>query len=642
MATYVADLEGDGFLEVATKVHCGVFINVSTKKVHKFRPDEIKQMLEFMDSADTLVFHNGYGYDYPLLKKLYNYEYKGNKVDTLVLSRLLFPDRMPPKGVRAGPHSVESWGVTFGRHKPENEDWSVFTEHMLHRCTEDCFIQLDLYNLCSKRAKSEQWPKSTFKLTNQLFNILALQEQVGWPVDTKRLQRNIDLLQKWIDNIDRVLEPKLPLVLEKPYGESYVKKPFKQDRTLAKITLNWFDDSWSKYVSGPFSRVQFRRVNLASPQELKDFLISEGWVPKEWNYKKDPVTKRPIKDENNNLIRSSPKLNGDDPFDGIVGGIGRLAAKRVQCSSRRAILEGWQRNIRTGSVLSPTNSPTISQRITGIANTGRLTHSGIVNVPGTGAFFGKQMRSVFVAPRGYAIVGTDSAGCQNRMLAGRVGDPKFTDILINGDKTKGTSIHQVNQKAIKDIAGIEVSYGISKNLNYAFMFGAMDKKLGSLVHKGTEAGAKIRQALLSISPGFEKLVQRLAEEWRKTAVPYINDWGRPDLKNGTIRGADGRPIKIQHEKDVLVYVLQSDEAILMQYALCFLYKWLTDKGWTHGKEFMFVANIHDEYQCLVREDLVQQYIPLANKSISHAGVFLKMQCPHVGDSDVGYDWSQTH
>ena len=642
MSTYVADLEGDGFLENATKVHCGVFIDVDTEKVYEFRPDQIQDMLAFMDKADCLVFHNGYVYDYPVVKKLYNYEYKGRKVDTIVLSRLLYPDRVSPQGVRAGPHSVESWGHTFGRHKPENEDWSVFTEHMLHRCKEDAFIQLQLYRLCAKKARLDRWPKSTFKLTNKLFDILALQEQVGWPVDTKRLQRNIDLLQKWINNIDKVLTPKLPLVLEKPYGESYVKKPFKQDRTLAKIALNWFPDPWSKYVSGPFSRIEFRRVNLASQQELKNFLLSEGWIPKEYNYKKDPITKRPMKDENNNLIPSSPKLNGDDPFDGITGGLGRLAAKRVQCASRKAILEGWQSNIRVGSVLSPTGSDTLSQRITGIANTGRLTHSGIVNVPGTGAFFGKQMRSVFVAPKGYVIVGTDSAGCQNRMLAGRVGDPNFTEILVNGDKEKGTSIHQVNQKAIKEVAGYEVTYKVSKNLNYAFMFGALDKKLGSMVHEGATAGAKIREALLSVSPGFKRLVDELQSEWRKTATPFINDWGRPDLRNGYVRGADGRPIKIKAEKDVLVYVLQSDEAILMQYALCFLYKWLTDKGWEHGREFMFVANIHDEYQCLVREDLVQEYVPLANKSITHAGVFLNMKCPHVGDSDVGTDWSQTH
>lgn len=469
MRTCVADLEGDGLFDSATRIWCGVFIDVKTEQVFQFGPDEIPQMLKFMDTCSTLVFHNGYGYDFPVLEKLYDYRFKGNKVDTLLMSRLLYPDRASPKGVRAGPHAVESWGATFGRHKPEHEDWSQYSPEMMHRCTEDTHIQLMLYRKCLKYMKKTGWPVDSMKLTFKLFEILNLQERNGWPVDRKQIEKGIRMLTKWIERIDAVITPHLPDVLEIEYNGTPVNKPFKQDRTLSVIAKRWFTDPKDQAnISGPFSRVTFRKTNLDSNGELKNFLIKEGWQPKEWNFKKDPLSKFPMKDENGNKIKSSPKLKHDDPFIGIDGKIGRLAAKRVQARSRRSILQGWLDNIRPDE--------TISQRITGIASTGRLTHSGIVNVPGTESFFGKQMRKCFIAPDPYVLVGTDSAGCQDRMLLGRataygVDDPVFEDMLLRGDKAKGTDSHTRARDAINEVfekAGIKpITRRLAKNFNYA-------------------------------------------------------------------------------------------------------------------------------------------------------------------------------
>lgn len=465
----VADLEGNGLLSSCTKLWCGVFIDVQTKEVHRFKPHQMQEMQDFMDTCSHLIFHNGYGYDFPVMEKVLGYKYKGKKIDTLVLSRLLFPDIHPMEGVRAGPHSVEAWGARFGRSKPDHEDWSQFSPEMLHRCSEDTHIQLQLYLHCIQKAKKDKWPKRAFDMTNKLFDILAKQEQCGWPVSVPRIEKNIRMLENWIRRIDEALAPKLPMVLELPYKDTPVRKPFKLDRTLAKIATNWYTDPEDqRTIGGPFTRINFRPVNMNSPDELKRFLLSEGWQPEEWNYKKDPETKRPLKDSSGKPVRSSPKLNGDDPFIGLDSGIGVLAAKRVQCASRKAILEGWLRSVRPDG--------RISQRITGIAATGRLTHSGIVNVPGNEAFFGPQMRRSFVASDGYVLVGTDSASCQDRMLLGRankykVNDPVFEDMLLNGDKKRGTDSHTRAKNSINKVLNEwnlpEITRSNAKNFNYA-------------------------------------------------------------------------------------------------------------------------------------------------------------------------------
>jgi DNA polymerase III epsilon subunit-like protein len=85
------DLEANGLYYEATNWWCGVFKDVKTSLVYKFRPDEAKEMMKFMDRCDSLIGHNVIGYDFPLLKKLYGYEYKGKKIDTLLISRLMFP-----------------------------------------------------------------------------------------------------------------------------------------------------------------------------------------------------------------------------------------------------------------------------------------------------------------------------------------------------------------------------------------------------------------------------------------------------------------------------------------------------------------------------------------------------------------------
>lgn len=64
----VADAEANGLLETVDTIHCVVFKDRRTKEVFKFhhgQPNWEKKCQEFMDSCDTLIMHNGIGYDFP-------------------------------------------------------------------------------------------------------------------------------------------------------------------------------------------------------------------------------------------------------------------------------------------------------------------------------------------------------------------------------------------------------------------------------------------------------------------------------------------------------------------------------------------------------------------------------------------------
>ncbi len=49
MGIWVADLESDGLVDQATRVWCGVFKNIETQEVRAFTPENIDEMLVFMN-----------------------------------------------------------------------------------------------------------------------------------------------------------------------------------------------------------------------------------------------------------------------------------------------------------------------------------------------------------------------------------------------------------------------------------------------------------------------------------------------------------------------------------------------------------------------------------------------------------------
>lgn len=622
------DLEANGFLNQATHVHCGV-VKEKGGMLKKFRPTQIKELLSYIDTFDVMIVHNGIGYDWPLLKKLYGYEYKGKKVDTLIMSRLLDPKRMVPfncPNKKAGPNSIEAWGWRVGRGKPEHNDWENFSEEMLHRCSEDTEILELVYDELMSEAKGKNW-RNAFLLSFELFDNLQKQEEYGWLVDQEHMHKCIRQLTKWIDRIDKVLTPRLPDILEinetKKAGEiGYVKKPFLKSGKYSESVNTWCANSGisihDRCVVGPFSRISFRKVDLDSGAETKDYLLSLGWEPLEWNT-----------DEQGN--RTSPKLSKDDPFEGLEDKVGKLVAKRVQCRQRRSIVEGLFALIREDG--------RISSIVNTLAVTGRATHRNIVNIPAAGkSFFGKQMRQIFVADvaRGFVLVGTDSDSCQLRMLGGRMGSQEYINAIVTGDKSKGTDLHSLTRR----IGEIE-SRDIAKNVMYCLLFGGGDVKLGKTA-KQPGNGAELRAKLYKGFDGLGELMERLTKEWKSTAKQRYNPkFNRMEYYDGTITGLDGRPIKVPNEHQLLVYLLQSDEAIMMTRAYNTTWRELSLK-YKFGVDFGIVAWYHDEYTVECKKEIAEDVKRISEEAIAEAGRFYNIVCPHVGQGKIGKDWYAIH
>jgi DNA polymerase I-like protein with 3'-5' exonuclease and polymerase domains len=89
-------------------------------------------------------------------------------------------------------------------------------------------------------------------------------------------------------------------------------------------------------------------------------------------------------------------------------------------------------------------------------------------------------------------------------------------------------------------------------------------------------------------------------------------------------------------------LLQSAGAVIMKQATVNLYNKLTEHGLTHGKEWAFVAHIHDEYQVEVLPDYVDLVRDEAINGIKSTARALNFRCPLDGETHTGRTWAETH
>lgn len=110
----VSDIEGDNLLYRITRFHCGVVIHPFLLEERIYGPTDYRQYLNELDKAEVLVGHNFKGFDLLALHKLFLYVYHGFCFDTMVLSRLVNPERKQ--------HSLDAWGRQLKFYKGDYKD----------------------------------------------------------------------------------------------------------------------------------------------------------------------------------------------------------------------------------------------------------------------------------------------------------------------------------------------------------------------------------------------------------------------------------------------------------------------------------------------------------------------------------------
>lgn len=617
MSKIVFDLESDGLIEETTKIHCICTYDLTTGEARTWssqKENDIANGVSYLSNAVELIGHNILGFDLIVLRKLFpNFRTPSKITDTLILSRLVYPDMKErdfqrlktdfPKQL-IGRHSLESWGYRLGCKKGDfkkNNDFSTWSREMESYCENDVVVTRKLYEMFVK----EKYSPDALDLEQEFALIISKQEKHGVLFDVEKARtlyatlakRRVELEQE----LQRVFEPE-KVEMKKTYfayrgdlfdtkasAASNARAYAKQHGVKIKYELAEITEGAKKTKEIPF--------NCGSRDQIANrFIKKYSWKPVDFT----PDGKPKIDEA---VLKSMPYAEAAPLCEYLMiqKRLGQLAEGK----------EAWVKLEKAGRLHGRVN--------TNGAVTGRCTHSNpnMAQVPAVRAPYGKECRELFIVPNGYKMVGADASGLELRCLAhfmGKWDDGAYAKELLEGD------IHTANQKA----AGLETR-DQAKTFIYAFLYGAGDAKIGTIVGKGQEEGAKLRANFLKKTP----------------ALKYLKDAVEKAAKRGYLLGLDGRKLWIRSEHAALNTLLQSAGALVMKKACCILNHRVTARG-LGGKNFSFVLNVHDEWQMEVREEFSEEVGQLAVQAIRDAGDFFKFRCPLDGEFRIGNNWAETH
>jgi DNA polymerase-1 len=568
----IFDIETDGLKPTKIWVICGIKDDTMVTLEHPTKAD-VEQMLE---GVTEVIGHNIIGYDIPAIERLLGVSFDNVKItDTLVLSRLYNPSL-------EGGHSLGKWGERLKFPKGDYNDWTALTPEMVGYCQQDCRVTQRLYELLID--KLEEFGNESIDLEHNVQSEIVKQISNGWLLDQRRAFDLLATLQEKKNELeDMVREVFLPL----PTFVKVVKPKYKKDGGLSSVGLKFLGDLWV-HVGGDFSRVDFPEFNLGSRRQIGRYLQYFGWKPDKFTETGQPIVDEKVLEN----VTDIPEA--------------QLIAEYLLVQKRIAQVQSWVDAVQAdGRVHGQVNAIG--------AVTGRMTHSSpnMAQVPAVYSPYGEECRSCWIVPEGYKLVGVDASGLELRMLAHYMGDQEYTNEILNGD------IHTANQSA----AGL-ATRDQAKTFIYAFLYGAGDAKIGSIVGGSSTVGKRLKDKFLENTPALAELRERVA-----TAAA-----------RGYLRSLDGRRLWVRSEHAALNTLLQAAGAVVMKKALVIFSEYA--KKW--NLEYKLLGSIHDEYQIQASVKDAKNAGYLMVESIKAAGKHFDMRCDLDGEYKIGNNWAETH
>ena len=555
-------------------IHLAVTQNVDTGEVRTWRA--ANGLAEYLKDATLIIAHNGISFDFPILNRLWKTNITRKKVyDTLVVSRLLDPTR--EKG-----HSLEAWGEELGEAKlnykavwewlegrDENYPGECFDNPhsglLEHYCVRDVAVLCALFHRLQRDCASKEFSDESVELEHQVASIIAQQERNGFKLDIQHATLLLANLKGKMADIDDQMQKRWPPVVNERYSEKTGK------RLKDEIVV----------------------FNPGSRKQIGEKLQELGWKPKKFT-----ETNQPIVDETTLMGVDIPEA--------------KLIAEYLMLQKRIAQIESW--------VDACGSDGRVHGRVmTNGAVTGRMTHSSpnMAQVPNAGSPYGPECRQCWTVEEGNVLVGADASGLELRMLAHYMKDEAYVKTVTEGSSKDGTDVHTVNQRA----AGLSTR-DQAKTFIYAFLYGAGDAKIGSIVGGSARDGERLKNRFLKSTPALQRL--------RETVGRYAVE--------GYVPGLDGRKIWVRSEHAALNSLLQGAGAIVMKKALVLLERKLLQQK----VFFKFVANVHDEWQIETKPEHAEIVGQSAVQSIREAGLHYNLRCPLDGEYKIGKSWRDTH
>jgi len=597
----VFDIETNALrIEDITEIHCCVTGTPSGETQLYTDPEE---WLFVLENAGTLIGHNIIQYDIPAIQKLYpSFKPKGRIIDTLICSRMFWPDileidfkhkweTMPLK--MYGRHSLEAYGHRMKQYKKhaDIQDFSKLTKELAERCVCDVEVTATLWRRLQPKVDSHPL---AVDLEMEFATLISKQEKSGFAFDVKGALELEATIVEQLNTIDERLRQKFPFI------DGGIFTPKRDNQSRGYI------------ASCPMSRLI--PINPNSRDHI-------AWVLKnhlKWNAEVFTETGKPKIDET--ILKEIP---GAEDFVSFLTLQKRLSQLSTGNSAWLKLVS--KDNRIHGSVITVGCA---TQRASHV-------HPNMSQVPAVRSVLGSECRALFgpnvlplsipkgrLSKRGSRVegltkqVGCDLSGIEARCLAHILwpfDGGKFAREVIEGD------VHSANQRA----ANLPTRDD-AKTFFYALIYGAGAEKLGKITNQD---GKKLKRTYYKNMPALAELTKRITSKAEK---------------EGKIKGLDGRPIKIRSPHSALNFCLQSMGAILSKawYIIC--YEEINKAGYIYGKDWAFLAHVHDEIQFAVKDSIAEDVAKLATKSSILAGEKFKMRIAIESEYKIGNSWAECH
>lgn len=374
-------------------------------------------------------------------------------------------------------------------------------------------------------------------------------------------------------------------------------------------------------VCGAHTKIEWHKSTMSQHAVVKDFLLSLGWKPTEYNYKKDPKGGF-MRDERGKLIPTTPKLT-EDSFDSLPEGVGKDIANYNTYSHRRKFIanptdhsKGLLNQVRPDGRVS-----------CGINNfgtsTGRSSHSNWVNAAGVGALYGDKIRKIIrVHSDDRRLVGADMKSAQLSIAAYYANNYDYYIAVADGQEVIkdesgkeiyiGQSGHCVNARAFGLVTeeewklacetqdhdllhSIMLRRGKSKGGTFATLFGASGKKVAQTLGIDEKIGEERRVRFLE-QIGLDEPIARLERMMKK----YKRGAG------GYIELPFGYWVWCRQPHKLFNYLDQGTEAACQKIAVIHFTDWLDKEVKAGNIDAKKVLDYHDEFLCESHEDCAEE------------------------------------
>lgn len=207
--------------------------------------------------------------------------------------------------------------------------------------------------------------------------------------------------------------------------------------------------------------------------------------------------------------------------------------------------------------------------------------------------------------------------------------PKRGDTAGNDDIVCSTWQHVAGCNSGAVVATQPEHQGI-----YAFLYGAGDTKLGSIVEpyaspaRQAQIGKRLKAKFFKAIPAIKCLIDDVQ------AAVSARPW---------LYGIDKRRLHVRSKHAALNTLLQSAGAVLVKLATVICNKEAKARfGWVQGRDYTQILHVHDEAQFQCPVEHAEALGKLFVESIEMAGRHFAMRCPTTGEYKIGNNWAETH